>query len=164
MILSGAVAAEQRERGGWWPNWGMPHMFGGGGPGGWMGGWMGGWDSDGRIDRIDGRLAYMKAELKITEQQTAAWDGFAAAARSNAESHNAMMESIFEEADDEADKALPERLALRITLMEARLEQMKALKGSIDTLYGVLSEEQRKTADDIVLPMMHLGPRFGPER
>src|SRR5262245_38756859 len=36
------------------------------------------------IDRVEGRIAFLRAELKITEAQASAWDAFAAALRTNA--------------------------------------------------------------------------------
>jgi hypothetical protein len=36
------------------------------------------------IDRVEGRIAFLRTELKITEAQTSAWNGFADALRANA--------------------------------------------------------------------------------
>jgi hypothetical protein len=41
-------------------------------------GWMG------MADHVDGRLAFLKAELKITEAQTSQWNAFSDALRENA--------------------------------------------------------------------------------
>jgi len=70
------------------------------GHGGMMGGWgmrgpMRGFaDEDWVLRRVDGRLAFLKAELKITEAQTPAWDGVAATVKNTVETHNAMMRSM----------------------------------------------------------------------
>src|SRR4051812_15596108 len=45
---------------------------------------MGGPAGMGMIDRIEGRLAFLRAELKITEAQANAWNTFAEALRANA--------------------------------------------------------------------------------
>ena len=37
------------------------------------------------IDRIEGRIAFLRAELKITEAQAGTWDAFADALRTNAQ-------------------------------------------------------------------------------
>ncbi|WP_163266921.1 Spy/CpxP family protein refolding chaperone [Chelativorans alearense] len=153
--LVSVPAAADDERG-WGPRWGwsMERMMGGGGPG--MMGW---WLPDGMLDRVDGRLAYMKTELKITPDQTAAWDAFAAIVKTSTEAHNDMMRSMAEQYDDGKmfDKPLPERLAWQISQMETRLEQMKSVKTATDDLYTVLADEQKAVADDIVLPMMGMG-------
>src|SRR5689334_17142944 len=71
-----------------WPFWRMDHMM----SGDWgQGGAMGWWRPDGTLDRLDGRLAYIKTELKISPEQGAAWDEFAGAVKSSARSHNDMM-------------------------------------------------------------------------
>ena len=50
--------------------------------------------------------------------------------------------------------------------LEARLEQVKNVKTAVEKLYAMLSEEQKKVADEIVLPMMGMGMgrggSFGP--
>ena len=115
MMAIPAAQAQDRDGGPRWQGWGM-HMGGGWGPGMWMG-----WSrSDAMIDRIDGRLAYMKAELKLSAEQEEAWTAFSDEVRTAAEAHNAMMETALDEAENE--KPLPERLDLRISLMESRLE------------------------------------------
>jgi hypothetical protein len=40
----------------------------------------------GMADHVEGRIAYLKAELKITEAQMPQWNAFADALRSNAAS------------------------------------------------------------------------------
>ena len=37
------------------------------------------------IDRIEGRIAFLRAELKITESQASAWNAFADALRTNSQ-------------------------------------------------------------------------------
>ena len=54
---------------------GMMHMMG----------MMGrGMDGMATIDRVEGRIAFLRAELKITDAQADAWNGFADALRTNA--------------------------------------------------------------------------------
>ena len=48
---------------------------------------------------------------------------------------------------------LPERLILMETHMEARLEQTRAIREALDKLYAVLDDDQKKTADEVVLPV-----------
>jgi hypothetical protein len=64
---------------GWGPRWGM---WRGGGPD-----WM--------LDRVEGRLAFIKAELKISEPQTSAWNELAGAIRAAAKHHNERMRAVF---------------------------------------------------------------------
>ncbi len=146
-----ASAEDDEDEAGWWPRWGMGQMMGGGPAMGWW--------SDGMIDRVDGRLAFLKAELKITDAQTPAWDEFTAAIRKTAETRNAMMQTMMKDMQDGsyAKKTLPDRLAEHQTHMEARLEEVKALRASVDKLYAALDETQKKAAEEIALPMMGMG-------
>jgi hypothetical protein len=121
-------------------------------------GWgMGMWGRWGRgpewmLERVEGRLAFMKAELKISDAQTTAWNGFAEAVRTAAKQHNERMKAIF--AGEDRSKPLPDRVEAQEQLMSARLEQIKLIKASLKSLYAVLSEDQKKEADDIGIPMV----------
>lgn len=160
ILISGPAAGDDRS---WWPHWGSGRMMDDDwGPG--MIGWW--WSSDGVVERVDGRLAYMTTELKITSEQTAAWDAFAAVVRTSVKAHNDMMRSGTEEFEDGAlfDKPLPEQLAFRITRMEAHLAQIKSVKAAVDELYAVLTDEQKAVADDVVLPLTGLGMGRGQGR
>jgi hypothetical protein len=155
--VSPGLAAGSDDNGWGWFGWrhGPMTMMQGRRDGRMMGG-----DWSAMIERMDGRLAYIRAELKITDTQTPQWEAFAAAVRAGAEAHNALMQSMHEAFTDGGfDKmTLPERLAFQQTHLEARLEQVKATRDAADKLYGVLNEDQKKVADDIVLPMTGMGP------
>ncbi len=146
-----AIASDD---GRWWSGWGMGRgmMDGWGGP-------MMGYGPDAMLDRIDGRLAYMKTELRITDKQSAAWDELSKVIHDTAETHNAMMREMMKDvrSGDFLKKPLPERLTLQQTHLEARLEQIKAVKAAVDKLYAQLDDTQKKTADDIVLPSLGMG-------
>ncbi len=118
-----------------------------------MGGPMlgGGMCPIGGPDFADGRLAFIKAELGITDQQQAAFDGFAKILKSHAEGrqerHEAMMQAM-----SQVQSPL-DRLGARITMMEMRVGMMKEMKAALDKLYGALSDEQKRKAD-FLLPGM----------
>jgi hypothetical protein len=157
VLLAGAALAQggpggrmMGERG-----WGM---WDGDGPGWGMG--MGMWGRWGRgpeamLERIEGRLAFMKAELKITEAQTAAWNAFADAVRTVGKHHNERMKAAF--TGEEWRKPLPERLDAHEQFMSIRVEEIKLIKTSVKGLYDVLSQEQKKEADEMAVPMMGMG-------
>ena len=100
ICAASAVAAQGGPRGerGWgmWgndgPGWGtgMGMMWG-------RGPW-GGRGSDWMLERIEGRLAFMKAELKITEAQTTAWSQLADVIRTAAKHRNERMKSVLRRA------------------------------------------------------------------
>ncbi len=107
--FGGAAAAAEDDT--WGPGWGIGRMFG------WGRGMMG---AEEQLDRIDGRLAYMKTELKITDAQTAAWNDFASVVKTTAETHNAMMKEMMDGMRDGSflEKPLPDRLVIQQTHIE----------------------------------------------
>lgn len=139
---------------------GGPGMMGyGGGPGrgGHMGeGWGPRWGGpDTMAERIDGRLAFLKAELKITEAQTPAWDKLADVIRKSAATRIERMRGRW--SGNDTGKTLVSRLEAHEQFMAARLEELKAIKVAWTELYQGLSDSQKKEADEIVLPMMRMG-------
>ncbi len=159
LVLTFPSIADDNSRG-WGPGWGMGRMMDGWGM---MGGsWMG-YGPDAMLDRIDGRLAFLKAELKITDAQKAAWDDMALAIRAMAESHNDQMRAMMEQMHNEDfyKMPLPDRLQFQETHMESMLEQLKGVKESVDKLYAALDDSQKKQADEIMLPMMGMGMGMG---
>ena len=105
--------------------WGM-------GPGWHMGmwrNWRGGRGPDWMLERIEGRLAYTKTELKITDAQTPAWNQLADAIRTAAKHHNERMKSIF--AGNERSKTLPERVEAQEQFMSVRVEEIKLIKTAL---------------------------------
>ena len=121
---------------GWGPRW---NMWRGRGPE-----WM--------LDRVEGRLAFIKAELKITEPQTSAWNELAASIRTTAKHHNERMQTVFSGAEEA--KTLPQRIEAQEQFIATRLDEIKQIKGSLNKLYDSLSDEQKKEADNVVLPMV----------
>jgi LTXXQ motif family protein len=101
---------------------------------------------------VEGRLAFLKTELKITDAQLPLWNAFAQAARENAKAMEEMMQGGMMGMSQSG--TLPERLALREKMMAAHLEALRKLKTSVDPLYAALSDEQKKTADTLVLSPM----------
>jgi hypothetical protein len=104
------------------------------------------------IDRVEGRIAFLRTELKITEAQTGAWDAFAESLRANAkklgEVRGAMMARM------NAAQQAPGRLGLQEQWLAARLEGTRAMLAAVTTLYAVLSDDQKKTANEILAPHM----------
>ena len=127
---------------------GMHRGMGGGGP---MMGCMTFGTDEGKT-YADGRLAFLKAELGITDAQKAQWDGYAAALKKNLESMRPMREAMM--ASMAAPDGSPvERLDLRITAMEARLAMLKEVKPALAGLFGTLSDEQKKKAGELLTTM-----------
>jgi hypothetical protein len=101
---------------------------------------------------VEGRLAFLKTELKITDAQMPLWNAFAEAVRANAKAMEQMMQGGMMGTGQSA--SLPEKLAMREKMMAAHLDALRKLKTAVDPLYAAFSEEQKKTADEIMLTPM----------
>jgi hypothetical protein len=127
--------------GGWGP--GMGGGWGAGmgyGPG--MGrGWGGGFDTPAVAAA---RMAELKAQLKITSGQEAAWKAYEAAATQQAAAMQAMhtlMQSQFQAA--QSGTANPDFATQRLALMAQRDSARAASSAALRDLYAALTPEQR---------------------
>ncbi len=157
--LGSPAIADDDDAPGWWGGRGMHQMMGRMGRGGGMGGCMMGYGPGDMLDRIDGRLAFIKAELKITDAQSDAWSGLAETIRNNSETHNAMRREMMTEMrnGDFFKRSLPDRLTFQETHLGSRLQQVKDVREQVEKLYAVLDDKQKESADEVVLPMMGMG-------
>lgn len=102
------------------------------------------------IDRVEGRIAFLRAELKITDAQGAAWSAFADALRANARALGEVRSSMMAG----AQQGLVDRLGLQEKWLAARLEGTRAIRSALTGLVGTLSDDQKKTADELLAPHM----------
>jgi hypothetical protein len=100
---------------------------------------------------VEGRIASLKSELKITDAQTSAWSKFADASRAAGGSMNDMYQQMMQSGPA---STLPARLERRETMLSAHLGRVKTLKEALDPLYASLSAEQKKIADSIMIGPM----------
>ena len=103
-------------------------------------------------EHIEGRLAYIKTELKIAGAQTLQWNAFADAVRANAKAMSEIRGAMMSRQG--APATLPERLALEDKAATAHLEALKKIEDAAGKLYMVLTEEQKKLADSIIVGPM----------
>jgi len=96
---------------------------------------------------IDGRLAYLKDELKISDAQIEAWNGYTEAVKGRVSVMQGLRESMMNAMQK---GSAVERMDIRINGMEAMLEAMKAIKPATVKLYDVLIAEQKKIADQLI--------------
>ena len=111
------------------------------------------------IDHIEGRIAFLRFELNITEAQASAWNAFADAMRTNAKKLAEVRASMMPQPDAGQQQAptVAERLDRQERRLLARLEGTRALKSAVTNLYGTLSEDQKKTANELLAPQMGMG-------
>lgn len=124
------------------------------GRGGTMGGgcpMMGMMSGDGNTPSFaEGRVAFIKAELAITDAQKSVWDAYSAALRKNLDGMQGMRKTMM----GAMQAASPvERLDRHITAMEGRLQTLKDVKPALAALYDALSDDQKKKADGLLTGM-----------
>jgi hypothetical protein len=105
------------------------------------------------IDHVEGRIAFLRTELKITDAQSSAWNAFADALRANAKGLAEVRASMMPQTGA-APQTLLDRLALQEKWLAARLEGTRAIKSALTNLVGTFSDEQKKTADELLAPHM----------
>jgi hypothetical protein len=107
-------------------------------------------------DAVEGRIAFLKTELKITAAQEDAWKGFAEALQANAKALGGMRDMMMQQAG--AEPSLAARLDRQERWYAARLDGIRALKSAFTPLYAALSDEQKQTADRLAPPHLGLMP------
>jgi hypothetical protein len=108
-------------------------------------------------ERVEGRLAFLRAELGITDAQREAWERYAQAVRAAAVHDREMREAA-----PAAEGGALARLARGEALLAASLDRLRAVRAALEALLPSLTEEQRRTLDQLLpMAMMMMGP--GPQ-
>ena len=105
---------------------------------------------DGMSTHAEGRVAFLRAELGITEAQKAVWDAYAAALKKNLASMQAGQQGMMSVM---AAKTPVERLDAQVAQMESRATALKELKAPVAALYATLSSEQMAKASQLLTGM-----------
>jgi hypothetical protein len=113
-------------------------------------------------DHIEGRVAFLRTELKITEAQQPAWNAFADALRTNAKTLGEMRGSMMSQQGTGA--GLVEKLAFQEKWLAARLEGTRAMKSALTNLVSTFSDEQKKAADELLAPQIGMMPMMSAMR
>jgi hypothetical protein len=99
------------------------------------------------FEHVEGRIAFLEAELKITDTQKPYWNAFADTLRANSKAHQAMHEQMTKSG---MPSTWPERLAFQQKMLSTRLDSLKDMEAAIKPLYATLNDEQRKLADQLM--------------
>ena len=97
--------------------------------------------------QVEGRLAYLKTELGITEPQAEAWKQYEDAVRSRPSAVQGMRQEMMKAMQG---GSVADRVKTRITMMEEMVASMKAQSTAIENLYKVLTDEQKKKGDQLL--------------
>lgn len=101
-------------------------------------------------ERIEGRIAFLKAELQITDKQLADWNALADSLRSGRQ-HLVDARKLLV-MDDKVNSA--DRLEHYERHLAERLEAVKSARAAFSKLYPTLNEAQKQAADTILLPLI----------
>jgi hypothetical protein len=106
----------------------------------------------GAIENVEGHIAFLKAELKITDAQQKQWDEFADALRTNAKTLSAPISAMPGGMMGGADKKMPPaaRLEQQEKLQTLQLEALKRSRTALEGLNAVLSDEQKRWLDRLI--------------
>ncbi len=105
----------------------------------------------GMTDHIEGRIAFLHAELKITAEQETLWTAFTDALRQSASGGTPPAGH-----GDEASTGggIAASLRAQQSALEARLASVKTLSAALDPLYAALGADQKKLADELIGPQI----------
>ena len=106
---------------------------------------------------VEGRIAFLKAELKISDAQAPQFERVAQAMRENAR-ERAQLHEQFRASRDKPQTAV-EGLESRVRFEQLRTQQTQRLLAAFKPLYDSLSDEQKKTADELMTMHRHRGRR-----
>ncbi len=100
--------------------------------------------------RVNGRVAFLKAELAISDAQSKVWASYAAALQKNLENMHASRMTM---AGNMSAQSPVDRLDKHLATMESRLAALKEMRPALADLYAALSDTQKKTADQLLTGM-----------
>lgn len=103
---------------------------------------------------IEGRIAFLRTELKITDAQQAQWEKVAEVLRANAKAADQAVERM--RSQPRRELSAVDRLEMQAQGAEARAKSAKALADAVKPLYDSFSPEQKKVADEL---LTRHGPR-----
>ena len=112
-----------------------------------MGGMGGQMMGGGPAKHIEGRLAFLKTELGITDAQMDVWEDYAEAVRDAAGSMQQMHDTMM---SGDAPTSFPARMERYDQMTSARIETLRTLRDAAVPLYETLDDEQKQVADSIM--------------
>jgi hypothetical protein len=97
-------------------------------------------------EHIEGRIAFLRTELKVTDAQLPHWEAVAEALRTGARASGDMMQQ-------DASQTLTSALERRERMLAARLDAVRSLRSAVEPFYAALDAAQKATADKLMGPM-----------
>ena len=96
--------------------------------------------------QVDQRIAQMHRRLKITPQQEPAWSGFTQIMRDNAASTE---QAYKDRRASLATMSAEQNMQNFAQIVQSRAQGVQSLSASFQTLYDAMSDDQKRTADNL---------------
>jgi hypothetical protein len=106
---------------------------------------------------IEGRIAFLKAELKITDAQAPQFEKVAQTMRDNAKERSQAFQQF--RADRDTPKTALEGLEMRARFSQMRSQEAERFLAAFRPLYQSLSDDQKKAADELLARPRHFHRR-----
>jgi len=103
-----------------------------------------------RPSHIEGRIAYVQAELHITADQMPLWNAVADVLRQNDQAMRSAWADMRQNGDDDEDVTVLDRLTKMQKMADLRAEGLGKLLTVVKPLYAALSDDQKKNADELL--------------
>jgi len=104
---------------------------------------------------IEGRIAFLQTELKITDAQQPLWKTYADVMHKASHSQKEMMEKM-QMGMMSNQSPMPNDLLQQIDrheqMMSARLDRLRRMKAALAPLYNAFDDAQKRTADELLMP------------
>jgi hypothetical protein len=104
-----------------------------------------------RAETVEQRIATLHAELKITPAEESNWNAVAQAMRDNAQA----MEKLVSDKASQTNMTAVEDLQTYQQFAQARVDGLKTLESSFQTLYNSMPDQQKKLADQVFQNSRH---------
>jgi hypothetical protein len=111
-------------------------------------------------ERVEARIAYAKTALKITDAQTKQWNAVADVLRKQAKDRDATMQEM--RGMHDMKMTAIDRLDQRQNMLTKAAASTAEMLAVAKPLYATLSDEQKQTADELLMPKWGKG-RWGHE-
>ena len=108
---------------------------------------------------IDGRIAFLKAELKITDAQAPQFDRVAQVMRDSARAHDQARQQMRDNPGQPRNAV--DRLEARTQFAALRAQQSQRFLDAFKPLYASFSDDQKKAADELLARHGHHGHERG---
>jgi len=111
------------------------------------------------VDRVEARITDLHARLKITPQQETQWNAFAQVMRDNAKAMTAALDQRAQMEGSKTATAVDDMKSYQ-AITQAHADGMTKLVPVFEQLYGAMTPDQQKNADEVFGSFSHhRGPR-----